>query len=105
MAHRDALSAPGGWLDRRTAAAPAVLRDRIFAHVGRVPSAGSDAALLATAASGALEHVVERPGDRSVALDLLAADGLITLALLRQSEVEPARLAAFARALTELPPR
>ena len=105
MARRDTLSAPGGWLDRHTAAAPAVLRDRVVAHVQRVPLAVSDAALLAQAAAGALERVVERPGDRSVALDLLAADGLITLALLRQSEVEPAGLAAFARALTEQPPR
>jgi hypothetical protein len=49
--------------------------------------------------------VVARPGDRSVALDLLAADGLITLALLRQSQLDPAGLAAFARGLTERPPR
>ena len=36
-----------------------------------------------------------------MALDLLAADGLITLALLHRAEADPAGLAAFARALTE----
>jgi hypothetical protein len=99
------LSAPGGWLDRRTAAAPDVLRLRLVEHVTRASAPGGEPALLAAAATAALERVVERPGDRSVALDLLAADGLITLALLRQSELDPGALAAFARGLTEQPTR
>jgi hypothetical protein len=36
------------------------------------------------------------PGDRSVALDLLAADALITLALLAQAQTAPEQLEEFA---------
>ena len=105
MALDATLSATGGWLDRHTAAAPEALRRRVFEHVALAPAGGGDVALLAAAAQGALDRVVARPGDRSVALDLLAADGLITLALLRQSQLDPAGLAAFARGLTERPQR
>jgi hypothetical protein len=53
------------------------------------------------AASGrrALDRVLARQGDRSVALDLLAADALVTLALLAQARRTPERLDAFAAAL------
>jgi hypothetical protein len=40
--------------------------------------------------------VLGRTGDRSVALDLLAADALVTLALLAQAQAAPERLGAFA---------
>jgi hypothetical protein len=55
----------------------------------------------ALAASGgrALDLVLARAGDRSVALDLLAADALVTLALLAQAQQAPERLGAFAAAL------
>jgi hypothetical protein len=43
--------------------------------------------------------VEEHPGDRSVALDLLAADALITLALLAQAEADPGDLGPFAEQL------
>jgi hypothetical protein len=43
--------------------------------------------------------VVAHPGDRSVALDLLAADALITLALLAEAERAPQRLGDFAASL------
>jgi len=43
--------------------------------------------------------VLARAGDRSVALDLLAADALVTLALLAQAQQAPERLGAFAAAL------
>jgi hypothetical protein len=51
---------------------------------------------LAAAAQAALAHVLSHPGDRSVALDLLAADALITLALLAQAENAPQDLERFA---------
>ena len=51
---------------------------------------------LAAAGRRALERVAAHPGDRSVALELLAADALITLALLAQAEREPERLGEFA---------
>jgi hypothetical protein len=43
--------------------------------------------------------VLARAGDRSVALDLLAADALVTLALLAQAQQAPERLGAFAAAV------
>lgn len=56
--------------------------------------------VLARAGQQLLETVLAGAGQRSVAVDLLAADGLITLALLHCAEAEPAALGAFARALT-----
>ena len=60
------------------------------------------AAALAAAADHALESVVAHSGDRSVALDLLAADALVTLALLAQAERFPAALGAFADGLLRM---
>jgi hypothetical protein len=54
---------------------------------------------LAMAGRRALEQVVAHPGDRSVALDLLAADALITLALLAESQRRPERIGEFAAGL------
>jgi hypothetical protein len=54
---------------------------------------------LALAAERVLAIVEEHPGDRSVALDLLAADALITLALLAQAEADPGDLGPFAEQL------
>lgn len=51
---------------------------------------------LAAAGRGALEEVLGHPGDRTIALDLLAADALVTLALLAQAQRNPAGLARFA---------
>ena len=59
---------------------------------------------LAAAARHALDQVAAHPGDRSVALDLLAADALITLALLAQAERRPADLGDFAAALVRAAP-
>ena len=110
MAGNGALSALHQWLEQRTAGAPAALQQRVLEHIAGGPS-GPDRGtsedrteapqLLAAAAQGALDRVVGHPGDRSVALDLLSADGLITLALLRQAEDDPEGLAGFARSLTE----
>jgi hypothetical protein len=83
------------WLDRHTSQAPTALRSRVRQYVG---STRGDAltSTLATAAHAALSRVLAHPGDRSVALDLLAADALITLALLAQAEVAPQELEEFA---------
>ena len=60
-----------------------------------LPGAGV-ADTLADAGAAALQRVLSRPGDRSVALDLLAADALVTLALLAQAEHAPGDLERFA---------
>jgi hypothetical protein len=95
----------GDWLERHTADAPPALRARVYEYAG--PEAGeaaADPAALARAAHEALARVLHHPGDRSVALDLLAADALITLALLAQAERAPAELGAFAATLLRTAP-
>jgi hypothetical protein len=54
---------------------------------------------LAQSGRKALDRVLARAGDRSVALDLLAADALVTLALLAQAQASPERLGDFAAAV------
>jgi hypothetical protein len=88
------------WLEERTRNAPAVLRDRVLEYAtttvtGTLPLPEH----LALASERVLAIVEEHPGDRSVALDLLAADALITLTLLAQAETDPAALGAFAERL------
>jgi hypothetical protein len=85
----------GNWLDQHTAKAPPDLRARVHQYVEStngpiLPST------LSAAAEAALARVLSHPGDRSVALDLLAADALITLALLAQAQSAPEGLEDFA---------
>lgn len=93
-------AAGADWLDRYTGQAPARLRERVRIYADAAPP-GDQADGLAAAACDAIRRVVRHPGDRSVALDLLAADGLITLALLARAESDPASLAAFSRRLLD----
>lgn len=99
------MTALADWLDAHTAGAPPALRARVMEHALPV-SAESLPAALAAAAARALDGVVAHAGDRSVALDLLAADALITLALLAQAQRAPGELAVFAGAILQaVPPR
>jgi hypothetical protein len=86
---------PGDWLDQHTSQAPAVLRARVEQYA-RAASGPTLSRALAAAGQAALDRVLSHPGDRSVALDLLAADALITLALLAQADTAPERLEEFA---------
>jgi hypothetical protein len=90
------LTSLAAWLDRHAAQAPPVLGERARAYVTAVPAGCSGATVLAAAATAALDDVSRQPQGRAAALDLLAADALITLALLSQAEEDPARLHAFA---------
>jgi hypothetical protein len=90
---------PLDWLDRHTSRAPAALRARVREHLGAVPDGDPTPAQLAAAGRRALDRVLSRDGDRSVALDLLAADALLTLALLAQAQREPGALGEFATAV------
>ncbi|MDX2123094.1 MAG: hypothetical protein SF070_18800 [Gemmatimonadota bacterium] len=87
------------WLDARTAGGPPVLRDRVLEHAAMIEEGGTAAEQVALAAERVLAIVEEHPGDRGIALDLLAADALITLALLAQAEADPERLGAFTEGL------
>ena len=85
----------GDWLDRHTSQAPAALRARVVEFAAGA-SGGNRAATLANAGRAALERVLSHSGDRSAALDLLAADALITLALQAQAQDAPEQLEEFA---------
>ncbi len=86
-----------GWLDARRPAPPAALRARLEAAL-----AGGDVLLalpahLAAVGRRLLERVAARPqGGRELALDLLAADALITYAFEAQAEADVAGLASLA---------
>jgi hypothetical protein len=83
------------WLDRHTSHAPPALADRVRQYA-LAASGSTPAAMLAAAGQSALAQVLSHPGDRSAALDLLAADALITLALQAQAEDSAEGLEAFA---------
>jgi len=85
----------GDWLDRHTSQAPTALRSRVTEYA-LTASGLTRASALAAAGRSALARVLSHPGDRSAALDLLAADALITLALQAQAEDAPERLEEFA---------
>lgn len=92
-----APSALSIWLERHTARAPDALRRRVADYAGRVVGGSSIAGSLAKAGQAALRRALEHATDRSAALDLLAADALVTLALLAQAEQSAEGLAAFAQ--------
>lgn len=92
------------WLAAATAGAPATLHARVMEHVvAGDESGGSVADVLAASSFRALHAALRQPADRTAALDLLSADALITLALLAQSESEPAGLETFADGLLRRP--
>ena len=92
------------WLDRHIRRAPVALGECVRRHVEAVGLAGSQAEILARAGRRALQFVAAHPdGDRSIALDLLAADALITLALLAQAQEQPEGLEEFASSLLRDP--
>jgi hypothetical protein len=79
--------------------APGALRARAEAHLAAVRAAPSIPETLAAAAERALAAVNSQGRDRAAALDLLAADALVTLSLLAQAEAAPAELDRFADTL------
>lgn len=93
------------WLERHTAQAPPVLRTRVREHTKAVTGSVEPIALgLARASRVALKEVCSEPtGTRSIALDLLAADALITLSLLAQAQSAPEALEQFAASLLTRP--
>ncbi|HSE51950.1 MAG TPA: hypothetical protein VLB00_07155 [Gemmatimonadales bacterium] len=87
------------WFNEESAGAPPALRARAASYLERGTVSGDPAADLAAAAGAALSATLAHPGGRDVALDLLAADALVTLALKAQAERNPAGLGRFASAL------
>jgi len=95
VAAGEAVSDTRAWLERHTSNAPPALRARVLGYAS-APMPGGLAAHLADAGARALAEVEAHPGDRSAALDLLAADALVTLALLAQAQQDPGGLHRFA---------
>ena len=87
------------WLEARSEGAPAALRRRVRRYLDSIEPGGGLPEDFAAAAMRALEVTIEADGSRATALDLLAADALVTLALQAKAELDPAGLAAFARSL------
>ncbi len=83
------------WLDAQLAGAPDELVARTREFVRREGDVISPEAL-ARAGRAALATAVAESPDRTAALDLLAADALVTLALAAQTEADPEGLRAFA---------
>ena len=83
------------WLERHTSDAPTALRARVL-EFALAASGETRATTLAAAGQAALQTVLDHSGDRSAALNLLAADALITLALQAQAQDVPERLEEFA---------
>jgi hypothetical protein len=97
------LSALTAWLEGHTSRSPAALAEQVTAYaLAAAQDAGEPVAtplVLAEGARRALVRALSQPGDRSAALDLLAGDALVTLALLAQAEAAPDALGEFARGL------
>lgn len=91
-------SADADWVASHTAGAPTRLRDQVVSHFNAAP-AGSLTSRLAHAGDAALRAATTAGRGRGTALDLLAADALITLALLATAQRDPAALTDTAVAL------
>lgn len=87
------------WFEEQSEGAPEALRARSAHYLEPLRDAADPAEAMAGAATAALAAALARPGDRAVALDLLTADALVTLALKAQAAGDPARLGAFAATL------
>ena len=87
------------WLAARLGEGPEPLAQRTRTLVEESGSADSLPDRLAAAAAHALDHALQVGASRAAALDLLAADALVTLALEAIAEERPADLAAFARSV------
>lgn len=92
--------ADGEWVTQHTAGAPARLRRQVEGYFAAEPS-GALSDRLAAAGDAALRAATSAGSTRAAAIDLLAADALITLALLVGAERTPATLADLAAELRQ----
>lgn len=88
------------WFTARTAGAPPRLLEA-SATWWHAASGNTAAARLADAGRLALDAAIAAGACRDAALDLLAADALITLALLAEAEADPMALGTRAIAIRE----
>jgi len=88
------------WFTNHTTGAPAQLRQQVVTYFDATP-AGMLSDRLAVAGDAALQAATAAGRTRAAAIDLLAADALITLALLATAERSPATLASAAAELRQ----
>ncbi len=89
------------WLAARTAGAPEALRQQVATWVRSAGPGGEPGGILAAAGLAAREAAIGQGRDRAAALDLLAADALVTLALLARAEADPGSVSGHARRLRQ----
>lgn len=87
------------WFQRESDGAPLALRARAAHYLETSTGTDDMADTLAAAAMRALRATLGHAGGRDVALDLLAADALVTLALKARAAADPAGLGGFAAQL------
>jgi hypothetical protein len=92
---------PDAWLSARLDETPGELAERALEFLAATPAQPLPERL-AEAGRLALARAMEGGTGRGGALDLLAADALVTLALAAQVESAPGDLAGFARRLRQL---
>ena len=95
----------GEWLDARVPQPPPALRDKLDSELGEnlaTDVRGAADVLLAAGRRLLADVVAARPQQRSHALDLLAADALVTYAFEAASELDQPVGAVAARAMREL---
>lgn len=90
------MTTPATWYETHSSGAPDALRTRGAEFIARTGTGSGLASRLTEAASLSLASVLRQGRDRSAALDLLTADGLLTLAMLAQAEESPETLGQFA---------
>jgi hypothetical protein len=88
-------SAARGWLDARAPGVPPRLLARMRGAVAEAEPAPDVPAQLGEAALSCLRSALAHGADRAAALDLLAADALLTYACEAAAEQEPGALARF----------
>ena len=87
------------WLSKRLKDSPTPLRERLEEIVGGLDPGADFAAALLEAACTLLEQVRARLEHREAALDLLVADGLLTLACEAAAFAEPDTLVERCQAM------
>lgn len=92
------MSEAAAWLSPRITDAPEALRERMLAAVAEAGSAGEIHDRLGHAAALCLERAMAEQARRESAMDLLAADALLTHACEAAAEGGSDVLAAFAAA-------
>lgn len=85
------------WLRKRLRDSPPPLRERLEARVARLDGETDLQCALVATACDLLEDIRDRLDQRAAAFDLLAADGLLTLACEAAAMADPEELAERCR--------